>query len=119
MGMDRRGSAMNKNAIITGTWSNDESKRLYELHWPDEPVVKQQYEEGQQCGGCAFFAPFNFDWGLCCHSQSRHFSETVFEHFTCPSVVNEGWDAHSVSTCNIDDIFDDPNSGGGTEKAEN
>ncbi len=97
---------MNENQIITGRWSNDESQRLYQLHWPDEPALKNQYEEGHQCGGCAFFVPFNHDWGLCCHAKSRHHLETVFEHFTCESFVNEGWEAHSFREVSIDELFD-------------
>ena len=88
---------MNLNKILTTTWSNPDSEQLYKSHWPDEPQVLQQYENGQQCGGCAFFAPFNCDWGLCCHAASRHHLETVFEHFTCPTFVNEGWGPHSFS----------------------
>jgi hypothetical protein len=98
---------MTPNHIITDDWSNDDSKRLYELHWPEEPTIKHQYEEGQQCGGCSFFAPFNSDWGLCCHAASRHHLETVFEHFTCPAFVNEGWGPHSFSDVDLDAIFDD------------
>jgi hypothetical protein len=37
------------------------------------------------------------DWGLCCHPRSRHFAETTFEHFTCPSQTPEGWGPHSFS----------------------
>jgi hypothetical protein len=89
---------MNKNAIITNDWSNDRSAELYNQHWPDEPYLKIQAGElGQQCGGCSFFAAFNSDWGLCCHARSRHHLETVFEHFTCESFVNEGWGPHSFT----------------------
>jgi hypothetical protein len=97
---------MNQNQIITDRWSNDGSQLLYETQWPDEPNVRQQYENGEQCGGCSFFAPFNYDWGLCCHAAARHHLETVFEHFTCPKFVNEGWEAHSFSELRLDEIFD-------------
>ena len=80
----------NTNAIVTDNWSNPNAKGLYDAQWPDEPATKALYEEGRQCGGCAFFAPFNEDWGLCCHRESRHNLETVFEHFTCPKQQETG-----------------------------
>jgi hypothetical protein len=87
----------NQNKIDTSEFSNPESKRLYVETWPAEPSCKRRYENGEQCGGCSFFAPLNYDYGICCHNRSRHFKETVFEHFTCPSFVNEGWGPHSFS----------------------
>lgn len=90
---------MNKNEIITDGWSNEQSKSLYENEWPDEPAMKvQATEDCLQCGGCSFFAPFNADWGLCCHRRSRHHLETVFEHFSCPEFEDEGWGPHSFTT---------------------
>ena len=87
---------MNTNRIVTDRFSNPQSERIYREHWPEEPeVYTDHYEQGKQCGGCAFFAPFNADWGLCCHADSRHHLETVFEHFTCPRYVDEGWESHS------------------------
>lgn len=87
---------MNSNRIVTDRFSNPESQKMYQEHWSEEPeTYTGLYQEGYQCGGCAFFAPFNPDWGLCCHPDSRHHLETVFEHFTCPAHVNEGWGAHS------------------------
>jgi len=74
------------------------SHQLYLARWLTEPAVRQRYESGEQCGGCAFFAPFNYDWGLCGHSASRHVTETVFEHFTCPEYEHEGWGPHSFKT---------------------
>ncbi len=88
---------MNENKIIVDRFSNQQSERRYADKWPDEPQCQRQYENGEQCGGCSFFAKLNFDYGVCCHAASRHFAETVFEHFTCPSFVNEGWGAHSFS----------------------
>ena len=89
---------MNANRIITDNWSNEASRQLYESRWPDEPAVRAACENGGQCGGCAFFAPFNDDWGLCANAQSRHHLETVFEHFSCPVFVNEGWGPHSFAS---------------------
>lgn len=83
---------MNKNQIVTDSWSNDRTAALYKEGWPDEPAMRvQAREDCLQCGGCSFFAPFNADWGLCCHPSSRHHLETVFEHFTCPTYEGEGW----------------------------
>jgi hypothetical protein len=107
---------MNQNRIIADCWSNDDSKRLYELKWPEESNIRKQYEEGQQCGGCSFFAPFNYDWGLCCHTKSGHHFETVFEHFTCAMYVGEGWSAHSFSEVDLDAIFDKARDPGGSEE---
>ena len=81
---------MNVNRIITDTWSNEVSKQLYELGWPDEPTVRLACENGAQCGGCSFFAPFNDDWGLCGNPRSRHHLETVLEHFPCPGIRQRG-----------------------------
>lgn len=86
---------MNKNHIITDAFSNPESHDKYQSLWEGEADVFEYYSNGIQCGGCSFFAPFDSDWGLCCHEKSRHYLETVFEHFTCPTHVNEGWTAHS------------------------
>ncbi|HEY1192211.1 MAG TPA: hypothetical protein VGE74_31595 [Gemmata sp.] len=90
-------SAGNRNVIVTATWSNPGAAELYALKWPTEPQLREQCEQGNQCGGCSFFAPFNEDWGLCAARASRHHLETVFEHFTCPAFVNEGWGPHSFS----------------------
>lgn len=87
---------MNGNQIVTDRFSNPVSETLYQTRWQNEPATAENfYHKGKQCGGCSFFAKFNEDWGLCCHRDSRHQLETVFEHFTCPSYVDEGWAAHS------------------------
>lgn len=93
MGFDRR---LNANQIVTEGWSNPTSEALYDRAWPDEPDVRAAARErGRQCGGCSFYAPFNADYGLCCHPKSRHRLETVFEHFSCPARADESWGAHS------------------------
>lgn len=89
---------MNQNQIIPNCWSNPDSQRLYEQRWPDDTTCEQYYEAGRQCGGCAFFAAFDSDWGLCAFRDSPHFLETVFEHFTCAQQVDEGWGPHSFTT---------------------
>jgi hypothetical protein len=53
-----------KNTIETETWSNPESEQLYRDHWPHDPGLFERYEEGEQWGGCAFFAPFDGDYGF-------------------------------------------------------
>lgn len=85
----------NRNRVITEGFSNSASEKSYRLQWPDEPAMRKSYIDGQQCGGCTWFAPFDEDWGLCCCPWSRHRTETVFEHFTCPHQDDEGWEAHS------------------------
>jgi hypothetical protein len=74
----------NLNHILTGTWSNPDSETAYRALWPGEPNTAASYRAGLQCHDCRHFAAFDADWGLCCNSGSRHFTETVFEHFTCP-----------------------------------
>ena len=88
---------MNTNNSITTDWSNVESKQIYLANWPHEPSLAMQHEHGGQCGGCSFFDKFNSDWGLCCHSKSRHHLETVFEHFICPVFILEHWGPHSFT----------------------
>ena len=88
---------MNKNIITEREFSNPELLMMYETHWPNDHGLYKRYEDGEQCGGRSFFAPLNTDYGICCHGKSRHFKETVFEHFTCPSIVNEGWGHHSFN----------------------
>jgi len=81
---------MNGNRIITDDFSNPESRRRYEA-----PVDGEHVDA--QCGGCSFFAPFDADYGLCCHPASEHHLETVFEHFSCSRLVDEGWGPHSFT----------------------
>lgn len=87
----------NANVVYTTGFSNRASEKLYRAKWPQEPEVASKCERGVQCGGCSFFAKFNADWGLCCHGRSHHHLETVFEHFTCPSQIEEGWGPHSFT----------------------
>ena len=89
---------VNTNTVVRDSWSSVASRQRYLDAWPDEPDIRTRYETGEQCGGCAFFAPFNCDWGLCCHPASRHVTETVFEHFTCSQYEHEGWGPHSFMT---------------------
>jgi hypothetical protein len=95
--MDPDVSLKNQNLIYVDRWSNPETQAIYERLWPDQPELKLQHANGEQCGSCSFFAAFNSDWGLCCHADSRHHLETVFEHFTCKSHVREGWGPHSFT----------------------
>ena len=75
----------NKNSVITSGFSNRETEKLY----------KKVGHIERQCGGCSFYAPFNADWGLCCFNKSAFHLETVFEHFGCEKIVDEGWVPHS------------------------
>ncbi|MEO1170994.1 MAG: hypothetical protein AAFX94_02930 [Myxococcota bacterium] len=99
----------NRNVIQTYGFSNPEAQGMY----GDEPEVEESRLNGDQCGGCSFFAPFNSDYGLCAHPESRHRLETVFEHFSCPSHQPEGWGPHSFSKdsrciCGGSDDIDTP-----------
>lgn len=87
----------NTNQIITNTWSNPSSEALYKSQWENALAYRELYENGEQCGGCSFYAKFNADWGLCSFQKSTHYLETVFEHFTCPVTVQEGWGSHSFT----------------------
>lgn len=75
----------NRNQIVTLGFSKKSSEQVYRLDWPDEPLTSALYHHGWQCESCNFYAEFNHDYGLCCQQGSRHYLETVFEHFTCPS----------------------------------
>jgi hypothetical protein len=105
---------VNQNYIVTDRFSDDASEQLYRAKWPDEPRLQRQYENGWQCELCSFYAQLNADYGLCCHPESRHCTETVWEHFTCPSFVLEGSGSHSFTKdsalhcrCNEDrDLFE-------------
>lgn len=98
---------MNTNRITISEFSNPASAVLYHGKWPDESVLACQcFEACRQCGGCTWFAKLNADWGLCCALTGRHRLETVFEHFTCPSQVKEGWGAHSFSVIDEGNKYD-------------
>ncbi len=95
--LDANVSDKNQNLICVDRWSNPETKAIYDSHWRNQPELQVKFENGDQCGGCSFFAAFNADWGLCCNVDSHHHVETVFEHFTCRSYVREGWGPHSFT----------------------
>jgi hypothetical protein len=82
--------------VVTDGFSNPESARRFADRFSGEPAwACQCFEDCHQCGGCAFFAPLNLDYGLCCHPDSRHHRKTVIEHFPCPSIADGGWGVHS------------------------
>lgn len=87
----------NDNRVRTDAFSNLASYEMYVNEWPNDPKSRDLFRNGFQCGGCSFYAEFNMDWGLCCHLKSRHFKETIWEHFTCPAHVAEGWGPHSFT----------------------
>ena len=47
----------------------------------------EMYENGKQCGSCAFYlsvdGDLGMDWGVCANPKSVQDSRAVFEHFTC------------------------------------
>ncbi|MDA0839532.1 MAG: hypothetical protein O3B01_20540 [Planctomycetota bacterium] len=61
---------MNTNIIKTDGFSSPESAALFDSGFAADPEARQVHEAGGQCGGCSFFAPFNDDYGLCCHYGS-------------------------------------------------
>lgn len=81
---------MNTNQVQLRGFSNPDSEKLYKEQWPEEPLVAEAYEEGQQCYACRSYGKFNADWGICLQAHGRHFTETVFEHFTCPCFLQPG-----------------------------
>ena len=86
---------MNNNQIVTDKWSNPASEALFKSHYESAPEYKEK--QWEQCGGCSFFAKFNYDWGLCAFAKSPHYLETVLEHFTCPVTIQEGWGPHNFT----------------------
>lgn len=80
---------MNRNQIVTDGWSNEDSELRFRGNWPGEPDVRRRHREGQWCGGCPFYVPFNGRWGLCTNQQSRHHLETVLCQFTCEQYAGE------------------------------
>jgi hypothetical protein len=85
------------NRVYTTGFLNSTSYQLYATLWKSEPDVYTAYHMGKQCGACSFYGKFNTDWGLCCYAESRHYLETVFEHFSCPSISVENWGCHSFT----------------------
>lgn len=84
-----RPELQNNNRIDPCGFSNLHTEHEYLQKTAREACIREQ------CGGCSFFAVFNSDWGLCCYEESKHFLETVYEHFGCKCHVNERWGPHS------------------------
>jgi hypothetical protein len=65
------------NRIKLNGFSNPESERLYHAEIKDFTLTS--------CISCKRFGPLGNEapWGVCLHSQSKHFTETVLERFTC------------------------------------
>ena len=79
---------MNINHITTKDFSNPRTKELY---------LKKCFDNKSQCGECSFYAMFEEQHGLCCHSISRFYLETVFKYFGCDKQVPESWESHSFT----------------------
>lgn len=97
----------NRNTVCLQGFSNSESEKAYRLRWPLAPAVCALYDSGRQCGGCAWYAKFDADWGMCHGRDSPHFTETVFEHFSCAAQDEEGWDAHSFADAEVRQFWRD------------
>jgi hypothetical protein len=89
---------MNQNIVKRFGFSSESTAALYESNFATNPLARKLCMDGHECGSCSFYAKFNSDYGLCCHPDSPHLTETVFEHFACKSHVDEGWGAHSFTT---------------------
>ena len=78
---------INQNFIVTHGFSNYETQLLYTkmCNKKADPKLQELYGTGCGCLACNFYAPLNFDWGLCLYNRSQHYLESVFEHYTCLS----------------------------------
>ncbi|MGH2610131.1 MAG: DUF3027 domain-containing protein [Tepidiformaceae bacterium] len=69
--------------------SQDELKAAGHRAWKrSDDSAPRETEEGDsfiphQCGGCHWFAAFNYDWGMCCNETSVNDGRVVFEHGGC------------------------------------
>jgi hypothetical protein len=79
----------NQNHLVTDGGSNSASLASYEHQWSGEPKTLEIHRSGRQCQDCPRYSNFNMDYRFCSTQGSRHFTETEFEHFTCP-----WWEAH-------------------------
>ncbi len=92
---------MNQNLIITDEFSNPDSEMEYLSDYPLDAKARANAEQCWQCGGCSYFSPFTTSYGLCHNQNSRHYLETVFEHFTCAVIDIESWEYHSFGAGEI------------------
>jgi hypothetical protein len=96
---------MNENRLVTDRWSNPDPERLYRAGWPDEPSTKELCDSGRQCDQCSAYGQFTNDFGICCRKESRHFTETVFEHFSCPKFASPCWPSIDQSPEALDSLY--------------
>ena len=77
-----------------GSGMTKEERHETHERWSDKlgnlvPGSKEykMYEEGKQCGGCAFYialeSDLGMDWGCCANAKSPFDNRAVFEHHTC------------------------------------
>lgn len=87
---------MNTNRISIDKWSNPTTEEAFQtgqVHsWTDD-----WNEHIRKCESCSFFAPLTDSFGVCCHSSSGFYTETLFDEFTCRHHVLEGEGVHSFS----------------------
>src|ERR1044071_2135309 len=63
-------------------------QRCFREPLPHDSGLFERYEEGEQCGGCAYFAPFKADSGYVATSDHGIIWKRCLST-TCPVYVNE------------------------------
>ena len=66
-------------------WIDKVEDQVYDLS--EDHIRQKMYQDGQQCGACAFYIPLTsdkgMDYGVCANAKSRFDSKLKFEHDNC------------------------------------
>jgi len=83
-------------------WADRLKKRPHRL--PKKHPVRELYEGGHQCGGCACYialeSSLGMDWGVCANPKSSFDGRVVFEHHSCLRIL-ERRSKRGVEDCPI------------------